>query len=402
MQKISLFKSSIILCCVSFIVSLAVGEIIIRKILPRPYICKTSNRLDVVKEYGFIDEAMLDFNFPQKRGDQKYILLVGDSYIHDGSFTTIFESSLHNETDDKYIVRNLATGGWGNDQEYIALKNLALKYEPDIVVLAFCLWNDIADNLSAFERAHIKPYFILKDNELILCGSDRCFNQDLVLSDKNKLGKLLHSIHYGLSRISYLYYYATQFFKDSPLPLFSDKKRNIDGSECPFDEFSEYVKADNVPYMFTDRLSHYLAMVKDPKPSMIKNGQKVYISDYGYDLTGALLKCFNRDITGYGGKFYVLLLPLANPFGLNSRSSEVIFTQADGQEVTIDFMYQINKLKRLCKASGIKTIDFTDEMESQFQDSSELLCSQKGAHYNKKGDDFLGKQLYEYFINNID
>jgi len=95
-------------------------------------------------------------------------------------------------------------------------------------------------------------------------------------------------------------------------------------------------------------------------------------------------------------------LPLANPFGLNSRSSEVIFTQADGQEVTIDFMYQINKLKRLCKASGIKTIDFTDEMESQFQDSSELLCSQKGAHYNKKGDDFLGKQLYEYFINNID
>ena len=198
MQKISLFKSSIILCCVSFIVSLAVGEIIIRKILPRPYICKTSNRLDVVKEYGFIDEAMLDFNFPQKRGDQKYILLVGDSYIHDGSFTTIFESSLHNETDDKYIVRNLATGGWGNDQEYIALKNLALKYEPDIVVLAFCLWNDIANNLSAFHRAdQMKPYFILRDGKLIFCGNDMRLNQKLTLLDKSGLDKLLYNAHYN-------------------------------------------------------------------------------------------------------------------------------------------------------------------------------------------------------------
>ena len=70
-------RNSVFLLIISILLSLAVSEIIMRKILPRPYIYEISHNVD-------------------------------------------------------------------------AVKNLALKYKPDIVILAFCLWNDIANNLSAF------------------------------------------------------------------------------------------------------------------------------------------------------------------------------------------------------------------------------------------------------------
>jgi len=74
----------------------------------------------------------------------------------------------------KIEIRTLAAAGWGTDQEFIAFMEKGVPWKPDIVVLAFCSLNDIANNLSAIRQPHdtpwrleggmVKPFFILKEN----------------------------------------------------------------------------------------------------------------------------------------------------------------------------------------------------------------------------------------------
>lgn len=401
--KMNYYKIRLLLCFFSIALSLFMAEIIIRKTLPRPYIFKTARSADSVTQYGFIDEDVLKFAFPQKTDDQKYILFVGDSFLVQCNFVTVFNTLLNKgENKEKYILNDISTSGWGTDQEYTAFRNLVYGYKPDFVILTFCLWNDIANNLSAFHlKEGIKPYFIIKNGKLVLCRSGKRIDKNITVNNKNKVQKLLYHGHYNLCRVSYVYFYITRVFEGDYRPLFFDKQRNIDGRECPFNKFNYFIKTKKNPYMFTDRISHYLAMIKNPKPVTIKDGRKIYIAEYGYRLTELILKQFNKDVSSYGGKFYVLLLPLANGFGWQSENSEVTFKQADGQQVTLDFMYQINRLKSLCEKNGIKVIDFTKDMEMRFRDSSELIRSVDDIHYNQLGDAWLGSQLYKYFKDNI-
>jgi hypothetical protein len=61
-------------------------------------------------------------------------------------------------------VVSLAVPGFGTDQELLRLEREGLAYRPDVIVVGFCLANDLVDNaLDAFlySRAHPKPRFEL-------------------------------------------------------------------------------------------------------------------------------------------------------------------------------------------------------------------------------------------------
>lgn len=381
-----------------------IGELIITKYYPIPYRVKISRRNKDLLTYGFIEEGGFTFKFPDRRNpNEKRILFLGDSFVddHKTTFNNHFASYLYKKKHKyNYTVRSVATGGWGTDQEYIAFNHLALNYKPDIVILVFCLWNDIANNLSAFESGNlVKPYFILKDGELIFCNTDGSINQDLMRNKKNGIIKTFFDVHSILCQKSNFYFYLSKLFGFHYSPLISDKDRNIDGSECSFSEIMNYSQGDILSCTLTDRISHFLPMITKPKPAIVINGKKVYISDYGYELTNAILRKFDREIKAYGGVFYVLILPFANPFNWRSSDSVKTFTQEDGQQVTIDFTYQIRKLKKMCAEDDINIIDFTDAMENKFDDLSTLINSVDDVHYNYEGRVFVAEELYKYFLN---
>jgi hypothetical protein len=65
-------------------------------------------------------------------------------------------------------VLNLAENGYGTDQALLKLEGEGLAYEPDVVVLSFCLANDFVDNAQCFSYGHPKPCFALEGGALRL------------------------------------------------------------------------------------------------------------------------------------------------------------------------------------------------------------------------------------------
>jgi hypothetical protein len=76
--------------------------------------------------------------------------------------------------DNGIEAANLAVQGYGPDQELIALVNRGLRLNPDVVVLAFCLANDLAEAVLPFalyDGRTPKPRFRLVEDRLVLDDS---------------------------------------------------------------------------------------------------------------------------------------------------------------------------------------------------------------------------------------
>lgn len=73
----------------------------------------------------------------------------------------------------KVEVLNFGVGGYGQVQELIMLRERVWKYDPDIVLLSFFSGNDILDNDRevAPNKAHIPPYYLLQNGQLVLDDS---------------------------------------------------------------------------------------------------------------------------------------------------------------------------------------------------------------------------------------
>ena len=65
-------------------------------------------------------------------------------------------------------VISFAVNGYDTAQEYLTLKQWALKYQPDLVLLAFFTGTDLADDVLALGRHQDRPYFALEDGRVEL------------------------------------------------------------------------------------------------------------------------------------------------------------------------------------------------------------------------------------------
>ncbi len=109
------------------------------------------------------------------------ILALGDSNTYgtivpaDKIYTRVLENKL-NEQGYRVEVINIAYGQWGTDQQLEALKNEGLQYNPDVVIMQFCI-NDLEEN-TYFQQAieenneklkQWKPFYysIADDNRLL-------------------------------------------------------------------------------------------------------------------------------------------------------------------------------------------------------------------------------------------
>jgi hypothetical protein len=92
-------------------------------------------------------------------------------------------------------VLNFGIGGYGPTQEFLTLKKHVLDFSPDLVILAFCPGNDLANNsrqlISQVNRS-FTPFYVLRDGQLVLDNSFR----DLSIEYLQRRF-LLASIHYS-------------------------------------------------------------------------------------------------------------------------------------------------------------------------------------------------------------
>jgi hypothetical protein len=113
-----------------------------------------------------------DHAYAKPTGTQR-IMLLGDSYTWgfdvagDEIFTEVLEQNLARAGRNVEVI-NTGVSGWGTDQEYLFFLDEGLKYDPNLVVLAFYVLNDFNENTVSQQHGHNKPFFI--DAELTLAG----------------------------------------------------------------------------------------------------------------------------------------------------------------------------------------------------------------------------------------
>lgn len=104
--------------------------------------------------------------------ERRRVVMLGDSVAFgpevgdDETFSALIDAN-----SPRFEVVNLAVPGYGTDQELIRLEREGLACGPDVVVLNFCLENDLADNALPFffyDGVWAKPFFRLEEGELRL------------------------------------------------------------------------------------------------------------------------------------------------------------------------------------------------------------------------------------------
>jgi len=68
----------------------------------------------------------------------------------------------------KVEVINLGQSGFGATQELLVLRRRGWKYSPDVVLLAFFIGNDIADNSRVLKKKDYHPYYVFEGDKLVL------------------------------------------------------------------------------------------------------------------------------------------------------------------------------------------------------------------------------------------
>lgn len=116
----------------------------------------------------------------EKPDDVRRVLVLGDSMVFGHQvpqrqrFTDLLERRLDAwSTAPRYQVLNAGVDGYGTVNELLFLRREGYRYEPDVVVLTFCMFNDLLDNHRDLARKSaytyvIEPYFVLENGSLVL------------------------------------------------------------------------------------------------------------------------------------------------------------------------------------------------------------------------------------------
>lgn len=117
-----------------------------------------------------------------KPPDAFRIAVLGDSYAEalqlpmENAFWAVMERELDEcpplRRRDVEVI-NFGVAGYGTAQELLTLRHHVWEYAPDLVLLAFSTGNDIRNNSRRLESDLMRPYFVLRDDELVLDESFR-------------------------------------------------------------------------------------------------------------------------------------------------------------------------------------------------------------------------------------
>ncbi len=114
-------------------------------------------------------KGLRDKEYDYKKGEGVFrILVLGDSFawgygVEQGkNFTDRLEELLGSPVE----VINAGVSGYGTDQELLSLEREGMKYEPDLILIAFASNDFMLDNQSGRHGYYLKPYFILESEAL--------------------------------------------------------------------------------------------------------------------------------------------------------------------------------------------------------------------------------------------
>jgi hypothetical protein len=340
-----------------------------------------------------------------KPSDTLRIALIGDSYAEamqvpqENTFWTVMEQKLQECRafgGRKVEVINFGVSGYSTAQELITLRQRVWDYSPDIVLLAVTTNNDVTDNLRVFKRNEEIPYFIYRDNRLLLDDSylnsrDFLFRQSVWsrmgrwFRESLRVIQAIHEAHYAFKM-----YLASRRAESNT--------RRVEPVQTP--------SASNVQTP-TAPTAQPTPQTENQSPSPARNVEigidnMVYQEPVGADwqeawrVTEGLILLMRDEVKRKGAQLVVVTL--SNGIQVHPKPAiRQSFIKTVG---ATDLFYPDLRLKTFCEREGIKALALAPPLQAYAEQNNVFLHGFDkdigNGHWNVLGHRVAGEMLARY------
>jgi lysophospholipase L1-like esterase len=320
-------------------------------------------RVFVPESDQFVD---LRFNRDGMRGDEhsrdkaagiRRIAIVGDSMvaaigtIEENTAVDVLQTRLSDaHGHESWEVMNFGVSGSATAQELVLYREVVRHYRPDIVVCAFCIWNDFGDNCRQLSSSPHRIYFDLDDR-----GELR----------QRKLSKRRSQFSAWLNENSRFYLWQKQAIR-----VAADRTKR------------------NVGVLQKCKLIYH----REPSEEL----------EHAWQITEKLIEAFQREVEQDGSQFVLALLPSADQ--IHDENWSKVIENAGPLASQMDPDYPSQRLSQLCTRIGVPVIDmvdaFRDAAPSRSRRNKQEWHHYRGlGHFNAAGNRLVANQIYDFLTN---
>jgi len=223
------------------------------------------------------------------------IALLGDSFVEamhvpmERTFWSLLGPKLEacNAFHGKQVeIINFGVSGYGTAQELMTLRQKVWDYSPDIVILAFTIFNDVYDNFRPLNGTEQVPYFVYRNRQLVYDGAFR--DSPKYLSRYSKLNRFGRWFHDHLRIVQLVHY--VQFVTKLRLTDWRNRRRL---AAAPQKQSASADPAD---------LGRDNMMYIEPRDEDWKEGWRV---------TEGLILQIRDEVKQHGAGFFLMIVPTA-------------------------------------------------------------------------------------------
>jgi hypothetical protein len=250
-------------------------------------------------------------------------------------------------------VINAAVCGWGTDQELIHYQRFCRRLQPDVVVLTFCMSNDVLNNMldHLYLGSAPKPHYVLADSLVLIDGD---------IEVPRVAG--IHRLRGWLRHSRLLVFAKRRFDMLRPRPA---------GVPAEVVDHPGYRRADAHTH------SHWSVFEREPDEDLRR----------AWDVTEALLARFAEVCRRDGADLIVLAFPLA--LEVDDEWRERALARAGLDESSLDLEAPFKRLEAFCRLRGIGYIHPVEEFRREIE--RRPLYFEKDVHPNENGHAVAGR-----------
>jgi len=333
------------------------------------------------------NQGLRDQNYKKYKSENIFrIALLGDSFAEARSiplkktFWHLMEDNLNScaNIHKKIEVINFGVTEYSTAQELLTLRHNAWNYNPDLIILAFFSGNDIRDNSKILSNKKYRPFFIKKNNDIVLDNSFRKTKPYLIL--KSDLGKMAIKVS-DYSRIAQLLkeIYVSIYLKKQILKQHKDLK------------FQKSENNDNKNLL--NELGIDYNQVYNPT-------EKVWLD--AWEITEYIIKKMNYEITEKNSKFVVVTVPTP----LQVHPDEKIRKRFIKKNKVKSLSYPDNRITRLGQSENFLVINLAEKMKDHAEKNKIFFHgfdenSMGKGHWNLSGHEFASQIISKKLCRNF-
>jgi hypothetical protein len=344
---------------------------------------RTLHKFTGMNSHGFRDKER---TYEKEEGVFR-ILVLGDSMTRgvqvplEQSYPYILEAMLNSGNGEKFEVINLGVSRFDTAQEYLMFRSYGIKYQPDLVILAFFNGDDVEDNSLVLEKALVDVNGGGIDNEL----------KYIYMLSNGKVGEKVFEVGVNGS--------ARREIKrdeDGLLQIMKQASARL----FPNVYYSLVDLIRKTPWMY-GFVSQLCGREDKPQKALDPISYEVYTKEYSsklqkeWDITKSLIMKLANELRVSGTDFLVVIIPAEFEF-IPDKWNKVLHKHPGMKAIDFDVRKPERILTGFLEASGIGYLLLRPEFEEYGRRTAkELYLKEEGEiHWNSNGHALAAQVIY--------